>query len=228
MFSVLFEVQPKAEQWESYLGNAKMLRPDLEKIEGFIDNIRYGSLKRKGWILSLSSWEDEKALIRWRTQQKHHETQAKGRNEILRDYHLRVGQYTKDTKLPEGQKLAEQRLDETNIGEGTTAVLTSAKQSEDWIKSTRAEDVAKYLGLVLNAQGLESWDVYDSVLVPGEIILMSVWKTQNEARAFGNAVSLPKDGRLRIVRIVRDYTMFDRREAPQYYPDAKGQETIHS
>jgi hypothetical protein len=30
------------------------------------------------------------------------------------------------------------------------------------------------------------------------------------------------------VRIVRDYGMFDRREAPQYYPDAKGAETIHT
>jgi hypothetical protein len=38
-----------------------------------------------------------------------------------------------------------------------------------------------------------------------------------------------KDGaRLRRVRIIRDYGMFDRREAPQYYPDAKGRETIHS
>jgi hypothetical protein len=27
---------------------------------------------------------------------------------------------------------------------------------------------------------------------------------------------------------VRDYGMFDRREAPQYYPDAKGAQTLHS
>jgi len=29
-------------------------------------------------------------------------------------------------------------------------------------------------------------------------------------------------------RMVRDYRMFDRREAPQYYPDAKGAEAIHA
>jgi len=34
--------------------------------------------------------------------------------------------------------------------------------------------------------------------------------------------------RLREVRVVRDYGMFDRREAPQYYPDAKGAPTVHS
>jgi hypothetical protein len=40
MFSVIFEVHPKPKQWDAYLGNAKMLRPELEKIDGFVDNIR--------------------------------------------------------------------------------------------------------------------------------------------------------------------------------------------
>jgi hypothetical protein len=33
--------------------------------------------------------------------------------------------------------------------------------------------------------------------------------------------SLQDGARLRRVRVVRDYGMFDRREAPQYYPDVK-------
>ena len=41
-----------------------MLRPEIERIDGFIDNIRYRSLTREGWILSLSGWRDEKALVR--------------------------------------------------------------------------------------------------------------------------------------------------------------------
>ena len=109
MFSVLFEVQPRADQWEAYLGNAKLLRPELEKIDGFIDNIRYRSLTREGCILSLSNWRDEKALVRWRTHALHHGVQKKGRAEILRDYHLRVGQVTRDTRLPDGHGLQEQR-----------------------------------------------------------------------------------------------------------------------
>ena len=55
MFSVIFEVHPRPEQWDAYLGNAKMLRPELEQVDGFVDNIRYKSLTRKGWILSLSA-----------------------------------------------------------------------------------------------------------------------------------------------------------------------------
>src|SRR5215831_14770765 len=119
MFSVIFEVRPRSEQWESYLGLAKILRPELEQTEGFVDNIRYRSLTRDGWILSLSSWGDEKAVVRWRTRAHHHEAQEKGRAEIFSDYHLRVGQVTKDTKIPEGYELREQRLDETEVGQGT-------------------------------------------------------------------------------------------------------------
>ena len=51
MFSVIFEVLPNKENWGDYLDNAKMLRPELEQVEGFVDNIRYKSLTREGWIL---------------------------------------------------------------------------------------------------------------------------------------------------------------------------------
>jgi hypothetical protein len=34
MFSVLFEVQPRPGKWDDYLDNAKMLRPELERING--------------------------------------------------------------------------------------------------------------------------------------------------------------------------------------------------
>ena len=41
MFAVIFEVQPKAEEMDTYLDLAMMLRPELERIEGFIDNERF-------------------------------------------------------------------------------------------------------------------------------------------------------------------------------------------
>src|SRR3954470_1230040 len=115
MFAVLFEVQPKSEKWDEYLGIAKMLKPELEAIEGFVENIRYRSLTREGWLISLSIWRDEKALVRWRTQAKHHGAQERGRFEVFGDYHLRVGQLTRDTASAD---LPEQRLEETAVGAG--------------------------------------------------------------------------------------------------------------
>ncbi len=228
MFSVIFEVQPRPEKWGAYLGIAKALRPELEQIEGFVDNIRYRSLLRDGWLLSLSNWRDEKALVRWRTRARHHDAQEKGRSAILRDYHLRVGQVTKDTRLPEGYTLTEQRLDQTETGEGTTAMLIDGRRPPGWADSAAAGDVARWLGFVPGAAGIVAWDVFDAVLTPGDVILLLTWRDQQVAEAFERQLRLPDGARLRRVRVIRDYGMFDRREAPQFYPDAPGAPTIHS
>ena len=219
MFSVIFEVRPRTEQWDSYLGIATMLRPELEKVDGFADNIRYRSLTRKGWILSLSGWRDEKSVVRWRTHARHHSAQERGRTEIFLDYHLRVGQVTKDTNIPRGFELHEQRLDETEAGESTTVIFINGNFDSEQLKTTNAEDVAKHLGLRSRAEGLLSWDVFDAVLTPGDVILLLSWRTRLEAEIFENSISPRTGTRLRRVRIVRDYGMYDRREAPQYYAD---------
>lgn len=219
MFSVLFEVHPRSDQWDAYLGYAKMLRPELEQIEGFVDNIRYRSLTREGWILSLSSWRDEKSLVRWRTRMRHHQAQENGRAEILSDYHLRVGQLTQDTGLPDGYALHEQRLDETEVGEGTTVTLIDGNRPPDRVEEAGPDAVATWLGLAPDAPGLVAWDVFDAVLTPGDLILLLSWRDQRAAENFGASARLPDDARFRRVRVVRDYGMFDRREAPQYYPD---------
>jgi heme-degrading monooxygenase HmoA len=221
MFSVMFEVHPKPEQWDRYLGYAKMLKPELERIDGFVDNIRYRSLTREGWLLSLSGWRDEKALVRWRTQAVHHGVQEKGRSEVFLDYHLRIGQITQDTRVPDGQVLREQRLDETQTGSATTITLIDARRPAEWVKQSAPDDVAKRLGLPPAATGLFAWDVFDAVLAPGDIILLASWRDNAAAEAFGRELSLPDGARLRRVRVVRDYGMFDRREAPQYYPEVK-------
>src|SRR3569833_2841721 len=100
MFSVIFEVCPKPERFDDYLAFARQLKPRLEKIEGFVDNERFESKRRAGWLLSHSTWRDEKAVVRWRTEGEHHATQERGRSEIFRDYHLRVGDVTFATDPP--------------------------------------------------------------------------------------------------------------------------------
>jgi heme-degrading monooxygenase HmoA len=225
MFSVLFEVHPNRENWDDYLDNAKKLRPELEQVSGFVDNIRYKSLTRDGWIFSLSSWRDEKSLVRWRTQMRHHEVQQQGRDKILADYHLRVGQITADNQLPVGFALTEQRLDETEVGEGTAITLIDMKRSAEGKPS---KDYAEMLGLPSWTGSSLSWDVFDAVLTPGDLILLISWKDSAAAAAYEKIAAPRSDTRIRRVRVVRDYGKYDRREAPQFYPDAKGAATIHA
>src|SRR5579864_4041694 len=115
MFAVIFEVKPKPERFDEYLDLARLLKPDLENIQGFIDIERFGSKPAEGLILSLSVWADEKAVVRWRTFALHHEVQKKGRSEIFENYHLRVGGIAMDTNIPPGQDRKSTRLNSSHM-----------------------------------------------------------------------------------------------------------------
>ena len=131
MFAVIFEVQPKPEKFDEYLDLAKFLKPKIEAIQGFIDNDRFESKRSKGRLLSLSTSEDEKAVIRWRTQGQHHGVQEKGRFEVFEDYHLRVGEITADTAPPKGLAVEEQRFDATETGKAKVVTVTELEPREE-------------------------------------------------------------------------------------------------
>ena len=96
--------------------------------------------------------------------------------------------------------------------------LIDGQRSPDWVEGAGADAVASWLGLAPDAPGLVAWDVFDAVLTPGDIILLLSWRDRAAAETFEGAVSLQDGARLRRVRVLRDYGMFDRLEAPQYYP----------
>lgn len=221
MFAAMLEVNPKPEQFNAYLGMAKVLRLELEKIDGFIDNNRYASLTREGWLLSLSSWRDEKALVRWRSQAAHHKIMQAARDRVFSDYRLRIGQVVSDNQLPAGQVLIEQRLDVTETGRGTAVTLHEGKFSPDGVKQAGAEAVAKSLGVDTSAAGLVAWDVFDALMTPGDVIAVVTWRDQAAAEAFEREAATADGLRQRSVRIIREYGMFDRREAPQYFAEAQ-------
>jgi len=51
MHVVIFEVEPEAGREQDYLDIAARLRPELEKIDGFISIERFRSLSQEGKIL---------------------------------------------------------------------------------------------------------------------------------------------------------------------------------
>jgi pimeloyl-ACP methyl ester carboxylesterase/heme-degrading monooxygenase HmoA len=220
MFSVIFEVNRKPEHVDEYLALAKQLKPILEKIDGFVDNERFESQLRKGWLLSHSTWRDEKSVIRWRTESLHHGVQEKGRSEIFQDYHLRVGEIVSDTAPSAHAPVHEQRLDETESGDAKYASFTEiTPQSAETFRVEPGMLPAR-LGLVLSAAGLAGHDIFKSITIPGKLALLCAWKDTQTAKSWSpKSFDGVKEIRHRVVRIVRDYGMFDRREAPQYYPD---------
>jgi len=101
MIAVIFEVVPAPGRRQDYLDLAAGLKPELEKIDGFISIERFESLTTPGKVLSLSIWRDEEAVIRWRNLDGHRQAQAQGRGGIFADYRLRVASVIRDYGMTE-------------------------------------------------------------------------------------------------------------------------------
>ena len=101
MIAVIFEVIPAPGRKQEYLDLAAKLRPDLERLDGFISIERFASLADENKILSLSFWRDEDAVRRWRNFSGHREVQARGRAGVFADYRLRVASVVRDYGMKE-------------------------------------------------------------------------------------------------------------------------------
>ena len=101
MIAVIFEVVPAPGRKQEYLDLAAKLRPDLEKLEGFVSIERFASLSDENKILSLSFWRDEEAVKRWRNFEGHRKAQARGRAGVFADYRLRVAGVIRDYGMNE-------------------------------------------------------------------------------------------------------------------------------
>lgn len=200
MHAVIFEAKPLDDQFDTYLGLARLLRPELEKVDGFLENRRFRSRRRPGWLLSLSTWRDEDALVAWRSHGLHHEVQHRGRQEIFEDYHLRVG------RLVDGD------------GPRSLTVLEVPKPG-DLAPEGEVDAMATRLDLPAGAAELLEWDLFEALLEPGRMLLLATWTDAAAASAW-QPRALAKDGRRREVEVLRDYGMFVREQAPQDHAPA--------
>jgi heme-degrading monooxygenase HmoA len=96
MIAVIFEVIPNDGKRQEYLDIAASLRPELDKIEGFISIERFQSLSNPEKVLSLSFWKDEQSIAIWRNLETHRLAQTRGRQYIFKDYRLRIANVNRD------------------------------------------------------------------------------------------------------------------------------------
>jgi heme-degrading monooxygenase HmoA len=101
MIAVIFEVWPADGHKQTYLDIAAKLKPELEKIDGFISIERFQSLVDDSKLLSLSFWRDEPAVAAWRNVEHHREAQKRGREGVFRDYRLRIAGVVRDYGMKE-------------------------------------------------------------------------------------------------------------------------------
>lgn len=110
MFAVIFEVKPTRDGKEEYLKIASQLRHFLENREGFISIERFQSFSEEGKLLSLSFWEDEESVEKWRRVMEHRSAQKNGKEYLFESYRIRVAEVVRDysksdrTQTPEDSK----------------------------------------------------------------------------------------------------------------------------
>ena len=219
MFTVMFEVRPRPERFETYLNLAAHLKPRLEQSDGFIDNERFASRRRAGWILSLSSWRDEKALVRWRTDGDHHRVQQRGREEVFEDYRLRVGEVTFDSDATPPVPALQQRFDETQAAAAKAVSLVEVTCADEAGLAAASTRLLDEIDALRGAAAPIEFDVLHGILHPARACVLLSWREAAAAEAWSPTPSSAVSAlRRRSVRVVRDYGMRRREEAPQYHP----------
>ena len=87
---VLFEVTIKNGKMDDYLKMAGALKESLSKATGFVSSERFSSLASEGKLLSMSVWENEESIEKWRNLVAHRMAQKHGRMNDFADYKITV------------------------------------------------------------------------------------------------------------------------------------------
>jgi heme-degrading monooxygenase HmoA len=86
-----------------------------------------------------------------------------------------------------------------------------------------SDRVPAQLGLDRVKGGLVDHELFESIYNAGKLVLLASWRDAEAARSFEPRTPASTAIRHRRVRVIRDYGMFERREAPQYYPEVKAE-----
>ncbi len=205
MLALLFEVTPKRDGYQRYLDMAAALRPALDAHDGFLFIDRYRSLSNPDVILSHSLWRDEASLAAWRTFEQHHHAQVAGREHVFADYRLRIA----DVVLAR------------TLDAGDWKPSRPSSYNDPGAHPPRHVVIAASRG---NPCGGGASDQFESLNRPNEFLSLCDAGDFEAARMLLELLASPKrDGTtsqttsVRVCEVERDYGMFDRREAPQYY-----------
>lgn len=112
MIVVLFELQAINGQNQNYVDLVNKLTPLLASNEGFISVECFQSTVNPEKVMSVTTWKNEEAVVKWRNVDAHLSAQAAGRNRIFKDYRVRVTSVIRDYGLHDrGQAPADSLFD---------------------------------------------------------------------------------------------------------------------
>jgi heme-degrading monooxygenase HmoA len=203
MISLFFEVEIKPGRIDQYLNLAASLKPELEAMGGCLFLDRFKSLSRDNLILSYQIWQDEGSLTAWRVHAHHHDVQTLGRDKVFSDYRIRVAQVIYEAKPGQPVWQPERRASYNDPARRPpTYVLTTESKSAELPVASEWRS-----------------ETFASVYRDGQFAHLIELPDHQSGVAFAPRLfAEPTTEYVRIVEVVRDYGMYDRKEAPQFYP----------
>ncbi|MEM7237670.1 MAG: antibiotic biosynthesis monooxygenase family protein [Pseudomonadota bacterium] len=198
MQALLFEMEPRDGHEEHYFRHAARLRPILMQHDGLIYIERFKSLANPKVILSHSLWRDEAAIARWRTNSEHHRSQSAGRFKHFQDYRIRISHVLRyaDSDAPVQEWSREGSYSTPNLRTGRFIVILRSRKElikadgETFTSVTETNSYLTVLEVVSQANGQSKID---------------------EAHSDGSVSTAV------LASVSRDYGMYERAEAPQYF-----------
>lgn len=209
MIGLFFEVQTRPGHRDQYLQLAASLKPSLEAMGGCLFIDRFRSLTREDLLLSYQIWQDEGALTAWRAHAYHHEVQTIGREKVFSDYRIRVAQLIHEARPGQAIWQPERR----------TPYNDPARRQPTYVLAVESKSAE------LPVQTQWTRDSFESVYRDGYFAHLIDLPDHQSGVEFGPQLFAdPTTEYFRVFEVMRDYGMYERTEAPQYYPPIKRQQ----
>jgi len=190
---VFFDVLPKNGFADAYFSLASGLKKTLEEILGFRSVVRFENQDNPGWFLSFSEWDSEDSLSNWRCQQDHRQAQICGRNLIFDDYRIRVGSL-------ELENTESVNFSSKNYIISITGAFTDMQLAIDQIKKFTNTKTRLFRAVENPKKAI--------ALIDADQITALKYKKMSEYQIPGS---------ISVFEINRDYGMFNRAQAPNFY-----------
>lgn len=209
MIGLFFEVQTRPGHRDQYLDLAASLKPELEAIGGCLFIDRFRSLSQENLLLSYQIWQDEAALTAWRAHAHHHEVQTIGREKVFSDYRIRIAQVIHEERPGRPVWQPERR----------SPYNDPARRPPTYVLAAESKNA------MLPVETGWRHHAFASVYRDGYFAHLIDLPDQQSGIEFGARLfSDSTTEYFRVFDVMRDYGMYERTEAPQYYPPVKGEQ----
>jgi heme-degrading monooxygenase HmoA len=210
MISQFFEVQIKDGFVSRYMDLAASLKPALTAMGGCLFIDRFKSLTRENLLLSYQIWQDEGSMTAWRVDASHHHIQEVGRERIFSDYRIRIAQVIHEARPGKPTWRPGRR----------TPYNDPARRPPTYVIATESKNAA------LPVTTAWQHDSFASMYREGHFAHLVDLPDYSSGLEFGTQLFAdPTTEYFRIFEVIRDYGMYERGEAPQYFPPVERQST---